>query len=236
MRNIIIVSDFGKFYTLQMMGKILSICENVRINTIKVENYSIISAAFIIYQLSKFFNNTIFICVVDPYVGTKRKSIIIEKDKNFFIGPNNGIFSMIKSKKVIEIDEKKFNASKTFHGRDIFAVIAGKILNGENIENFGKKKTKIKKINLKNKILYIDNFGNIITGIKKINAKYKDKLRIKINEKEINAIYVKTFSDEKENFIVYKGSSGFLEIGKFMDNAAKILNVNIGDKVKIYKE
>jgi len=234
MRHIIIVADFEEFYTLQMIGKILSYSENASINTIRVGNYSIIGAAFIIYQLSKIFDNTIFICVVDPYVGTKRKSIIIKKDKNFFIGPNNGIFSMIKGEKVIEIDEKIFNASKTFHGRDIFAVIAGKILNGES--DFGKKETKIKRIDLRNKILYIDNFGNIITGIKRINAKYKDEVKIKINEKEIRAIYVKTFSDEKENFIVYKGSSGFLEIGKFMNNAAKMLNVNIGDKVKIYKE
>jgi len=248
LNTIIILTDFEEFYTVQITGKILSVSnKNVNIQTLRVENYSVIKAAFILYQISKFFENAIFVCVVDPYVGTKRRSVIVKRGKNFFIGPDNGIFSMLNAhiEQVVEIDEKKFKVGKTFHGRDIFAVIAGEILNGKEIDDFGKKnksdkskkiKTKIKTLNLKNRILYIDNFGNIITSIK--NDKIKDnkkEIRVKINKKEIKTIYVKTFSDEKENFIVYKGSSGFLEIGKFMENAAEILNAKVGDKVKILK-
>ncbi|MFN3528283.1 MAG: SAM-dependent chlorinase/fluorinase, partial [Candidatus Altarchaeaceae archaeon] len=139
--NICIISDLEDFYTAQIFGKIYEIYKgNFNMLNVRVKNYSIIEACFKIYVLDSNLKDTIFINVVDPYVGTERKVKIIKKDKNFLIGPDNGIFSLIENfEKIIEVDVKKFNPSATFHGRDVFAVIAGKILNGEKIENFGKE-------------------------------------------------------------------------------------------------
>lgn len=237
--TVVILTDFEDFYNMQMIGRILSISQkNLNIQTLKVKNYSITEASFLIFQVSKFFEKTIFVCVVDPGVGTKRRAVIIKKGKNLFIGPDNGIFSMLTHiDEVVEIDENKFNASKTFHGRDIFAVIAGEILKGKDIAEFGKidERKRIKVYDLRNKVLYIDNFGNIITSIKNEPIKFNagEEVNIKIKGKEINARFVETFADEKEKFIIYRGSSGFVEIGKFMNNASEILNVKVGDKVEI---
>lgn len=246
--TVIILTDFEDFYTLQMIGKILLITQahqknlqiQIQIRTLKVKNYSITEASFLISQVSKFFENAIFVCVVDPGVGTKRRTVIIEQGKNLFVGPDNGIFSMLNEgiERVVEIEEDKFsNACKTFHGRDIFAVIAGEILNGKDITEFGKTDAsrKIKMSDLKNKILYIDNFGNIITSIRNESVKFKvgEEVKLKIKGRKISARFVETFADEKEKFIVYCGSSGFIEIGKFMDNTGEILKVKVGDKIEI---
>jgi len=241
LNTVIILTDFEDFYTLQITGKILSVSQkNLQIRTLRVRNYSVIEVSFLISQISKFFEKTIFVCVIDPYVGTKRRAVIIEKDGNLFVGPDNGIFSMLAQNinRVVEIDENKFsNISKTFHGRDIFAVIAGEILNGKMPDNFGKtdKTKKIKVLNLKDKILYIDNFGNIITGLRNEYAKFKvgEEVKLKIKGREISARFVETFADEKEKLGVYCGSSGFIEIGKFRKNVGEILKVKVGDKLEI---
>lgn len=243
MKSVSIISDLEDFYVVQIFGKIFERCKK-HINTfnVRVKNFSIIEACFKIYSLSGL-KDVVFVCVVDPGVGTKRKIKIIKTKKNFFIGPDNGIFSLIDEnliEKIIEVSNKQFSPSPTFHGRDIFAVIAGKILNGHKIESFGKEVKEIKRVDLKNKILYIDEFGDIITAInnKKIMAKFGEILKVKImcKDKKVKIIeskFVRTYADEKEKFVIYKGSSGFLEIAKFKDNAAKILNVKIGDGIKI---
>jgi len=243
-----ITSDFDAFYVNQMIGKILEINPECRIYSNRVKPYSILEASFTIYGICASFSASIHIGVVDPDVGSKRKSVIIKAtDKThktcYFIGPDNGIFSLaVKDKRnleIIEIDEKKFNASKTFHGRDIFAVIAGEISKGTEIEKFGKKINQIKKIKTENKIIYIDNFGNIVTGIEKIKEKKsvnKHPKNIKIHHKGkiIEAKFSETFSDQKKGFIVYRGSMGFLEIALYKDNAKEKMKACIGDKIEIY--
>jgi len=87
LNTVIILTDFEDFYTLQIIGKILSVSQkNLQIRTLRVRNYSVIEASFLISQISKFFEKTIFVCVIDPYVGTKRRAVIIEQGKNLFVG------------------------------------------------------------------------------------------------------------------------------------------------------
>ncbi|UCD95500.1 MAG: SAM-dependent chlorinase/fluorinase, partial [Candidatus Zixiibacteriota bacterium] len=73
---------------------------------------------------------TIHLTVIDPGVGTRRKSILIETQDYLFIGPDNGLFSFLEEKqirKAISVSKKKYflkDVSPTFHGRDIFAPVA----------------------------------------------------------------------------------------------------------------
>lgn len=243
---ITITSDFDDFYVNQMIGKILEINPECRIYSNRVKAYSILEASFTISEICTNFSGSIHIGVVDPGVGSKRRAVIIKtEDKTFhktcyFIGPDNGVFSLaVKDKKILgitSIDEKKFTASKTFHGRDIFAVIAGEISKGAGIEKFGKKIKELKEIKTENKIIYIDNFGNIITGIKQVKEKKSGNknARIKHKGKIIEAKFSETFSDEKKGFIVYKGSAGFLEIALYKGNAKEKMMACVGDNIEIY--
>ncbi len=194
MNNIVaLFSDFGpkgQHYVASMKGVILKIAgPNIKIIDIShnISPFSIVEASYLIRNTYKHFpENTIFIIVVDPGVGSKREILIIKtKSKHYFIGPNNGIFSQIlKLKNIIECinvkNTKYFNnpVSSTFHGRDIMAPVGAYITKGISLKEFGNRfdikdiiEHRIKyKINLQNKkvecvIQYIDSYGNGVTNI-----------------------------------------------------------------------
>ncbi|MCD6466290.1 MAG: SAM-dependent chlorinase/fluorinase, partial [Methanomicrobia archaeon] len=146
---IILVTDFEEFYLAQMKGVIWKINPEAKILDIKVRNHDTISGAFVIDKIIDYFPDSIIIGVVDPGVGGSRKNIVIQTEKNYLIGPDNGLFSLVCERhtplKIIEIEKK--NISKTFHGRDIFAPLAGKISLKKDLK--GKEIKKIKDLDIK---------------------------------------------------------------------------------------
>lgn len=240
---ITLTTDFGSgLYAGQMKGVILSINKEAKIIDIthNVKSYNIMEGAFLLGEVcSRFPAGSIHIGVIDPGVGTSRAGLIIETDKFYFIGPDNGLFSWAirgqKIKKIIQIDTSKFEAaSYTFQGRDIFAPVAAYISLGKKIENFGYQIKTIKELKLKkNSIIYIDEFGNIVTTIRKAFPLSK-KITIFYKDRKIRAKFVKTFARVKPSeFVVLKGSSGYLEIDKNKDSAARDLGAKAGDTISI---
>jgi len=230
------VTDFEEFYLAQMKGVIWKINPEAKILDIKVRNHDTISGAFVIDKIIDYFPDSIIIGVVDPGVGGSRKNIVIQTEKNYLIGPDNGLFSLVCERhtplKIIEIEKK--NISKTFHGRDIFAPLAGKISLKKDLK--GKEIKKIKDLDIKDPriekdyvectIIYIDNFGNIITNIRDVKFN-----KIIFMDKEIK--FLKTYS-ESEDFLVLIGSHGFLEIAANKKNAAEFFNLKTGDRIRFY--
>src|SRR4029078_13385713 len=78
---------------------------------------------------------TIFVCVVDPGVGTTRRKIIVESNDQIFVGPDNGVFTFVlnDAPTITAIENEKYfhhPVSSTFHGRDIFAPVAAHLSRG----------------------------------------------------------------------------------------------------------
>jgi hypothetical protein len=242
---ITLTTDFGDdLYVAQIKGVILSINRKVKIVDIKhnVTSYSILEAAFLISQTYPSFpRDTIHLAVIDPGVGTSRGSLLIQTQNYFFIGPDNGLFSLIlkeqKLKKIFEVDAAKFKpVSPTFHGRDIFAPLAAYISLGKEPEEFGRRIQKIVELEMKrNSIIYIDGFGNIITGIKK-DFPIGEELMVRHKKRKIVARFVRTFAEAKrDEFILLRGSSGYLELDKNLSSAARQLRTRVGDPIEIIK-
>ncbi len=256
---IALLTDFGyEDYTIsEMKAVILSIARNAEIIDIShsIPSYDIHIGAFILSLVAPYFpEKTIFVAVVDPTVGSSRKPIIIETKEKIFIGPDNGLLSIaaekIGIKSVYEISEKFLpkRETETFHGRDIFSVIAGYIAKGIKpsklgirIDNFVKiqeEKALIEKNKIIAKVLYIDKFGNIITNITKkdIDNIYSANniYKIVFKEKVIEAPLKKYYSEvpEKSPLLVF-GGTGFLEISINLGNASKSFGINIGDRIEI---
>lgn len=240
---IAILSDFGNSEYLGVIkGVIYSICKNAKI--VGLYNYvnpqQIKEGAWILLNSYKYFpKNTIFLCIVDPSVGTKRQCIAIKTKNYFFVGPDNGLMFPAANKdkilKVIKIMEEK-NISKTFHGRDVFAKAAAKLENKDNIQILGHK-TKIEaRLNfyLKNRtgeIVRIDTFGNIITNLPSLN---KNNYTIKTRNFKEKINFYKTYAEAKENeLFLIEGSSNTLEISIKNKSANKQLNFRVGDKIEI---
>jgi len=271
MDNIIaLLTDFGakgEHYVASMKGVLLKINPSVRIIDIShnISAFSILEASFLIKSSYKYFpEKTVFIMVIDPGVGTSREILAIRtKSQHYFIGPNNGIFSLItKEKNILECVEIKnsdyFNpiVSKTFHGRDIMAPVAAHITLGVKIKEIGPyfelekilKYPVIYGVDQNNKkiectIQYIDSFGNITTNIPirsnfikgtSLPIVYGDSINFQWEDQNYEAKLTTHFGTEPKNqFLFIIGSSGFLEISRNQDNAAKYLGLKVGDIITI---
>ncbi|MEM1575085.1 MAG: SAM-dependent chlorinase/fluorinase [Nitrososphaerota archaeon] len=257
---IALLTDFGYEdpYVSEMKAVILSIERNVKIIDVthSIPSYNVYIGAFILSLVAPYFpKNTIFVAVVDPTVGLKRKPIIIEAKEKIFVGPDNGLLTLaaekIGIKNIYEISEEVLpkRETETFHGRDIFSVIAGYIAKGIKPSKLGKKIDKIVKIQEEKalieknriiaKVLYIDKFGNIITNITKkdMDSLYSSNniYKVILKGKTMEVPLKKFYSEVPENSpLLVFGGTGFLEISINLGNASKNFGVSIGDYVEIH--
>src|SRR3989344_1101814 len=127
---IVILTDFGHSEYLGVMkGVIYSIKKNTKIVDLSnfVSRHSIKEGAWILYNNYRHFpKNAIFLCVVDPGVGSERQCLAVKTRNYFFVGPDNGLMykAILEDKVIAAVKLSAKNASMTFHGRDVFAKAA----------------------------------------------------------------------------------------------------------------
>ncbi|RLE54434.1 MAG: hypothetical protein DRJ30_05200 [Candidatus Methanomethylicota archaeon] len=259
-RVITLLTDFGMKdpYVAEMKGVILNIYPQANIIDIthQVEKYNVIQGAFILASAAKYFpKGTIHVVVIDPGVGTKRKAIIIESKRYFFVGPDNGVLTMAAKmdgiRRIIEISAENYlgdRFSLTFHGRDIFAPVAAYLAKGVKIEELGEEIDRIVEVKLPEPqikgerifgiIIYVDSFGNIITNISKehlqkigVERRLKATMR---GEKSLELKICRAYGEvEKGEFLAIIDSFNLLEISMNQGNAAEKLKVKSGEKIEI---
>jgi len=237
---ITLITDFGlnDSFVGVMKGVIYSINPNVKIVDI---NHNVIShniqqcAINIKNSYSYFPNGTIHLAVVDPGVGTDRQILIVESEQQYFIGPDNGIFSYIYENNdctVYKITATEYflnNISSSFHGRDIFSPIAANLSITHNPEKFGTVIDEYVSIDLRKpdrgnnsisgEIIYVDSFGNMMTNIENKDVDYTDE--IFVNDISIGKLS-NSYSDGTGNtLIAVHGSNGTIEIAINQENAAE---------------
>ncbi|MFX1250348.1 MAG: S-adenosyl-l-methionine hydroxide adenosyltransferase family protein [Promethearchaeota archaeon] len=239
---IAILSDFGQSEFLGIMkGIILQINPKTEIidlcNTIA--SGSIREGAWILYNSFQFFpKGTIFLCVVDPGVGTKREPISIFTTNYSFVGPNNGLLfpaashDRIKTVRELEVPNE---ASSTFHGRDVFAPAAAWIAS-EKITAFKEFKGILKELKFQHaqnegEIIRIDHFGNAITTIKEFTPAFA--FEIQIGSQRYTLDLNKTYEQGGDVPFLIVGSSGTLEISIKGKSAAQYLNLRVGQKITL---
>ena len=257
-RIITLITDFGEEvgYAGIMKGVILSInpgCQIIDI-THHISPQDREEAAFVLKSAHRFFpQETIHLVVVDPGVGSERKPIIVETARNWFIGPDNGVFSLIFSedqqKRVWEITNDRYflsPVSPTFHGRDIFAPVAAHLSSGVSIHELGKElkdfvhleglEPEVHQDMLKGRIVFIDHFGNLVSNISHTlftKAVGKNSFQITVGNQVLGGIYP-TYADAEDGevFALF-GSSQQLEISVRNGNCQKLLNVTKGLQVSV---
>ena len=253
---ITLLTDFGTedSYVGAMKGVILSINPDATIIDIshQIPPQDIIAGAFVLSQAAPFFpKGTVHIAVVDPGVGGKRKPILIETDKYFFVGPDNGIFDIAlqneRIRRKIHLTNKDYflgYISSTFHGRDIFSPVGAYLSLGIDPALFGKKIKTLTSLDVKEpfakdgkitgRIIHIDRFGNLITNIDEGLLKKVFKNRIFEVEVCDNIIkrFVPSYTNAKQGEpIGLIGSSGLMEIAMREKNASIELGIKRGDVV-----
>jgi hypothetical protein len=258
-----LLSDFGTQdgYIAAMKGVILEICGEAVIVDIthNIAKQDIRNGAFILSTTTSFFpDETIFVCVVDPSVGTKRRGIIVEGKSHLYVGPDNGILILSAQregiKHVYEITNRKYmrhEVSPTFHGRDIFAPVAAYLAVGTCPEEIGQEifdyivlsptKAKIEPQKISGEVLHVDGFGNIITNVvledlKQIGIKFGDLLEIRTKNQVLKVDFLETYGKAQPNeLLALIGSSEFFEIAINQGNAAVRLDISTGEIITISK-
>jgi S-adenosyl-L-methionine hydrolase (adenosine-forming) len=251
---ITLLTDFGThdYFVGAMKGVILSRNPAASIVDIthEIPPQDIRAAAFNLLACYRNFPaGTIHVAVVDPGVGSERRAVLIECAHQFFVGPDNGLFSWICEREggfsARQLTNEKFfraPVSVTFHGRDVFAPVAAALSLGVAPEEFGEPLSGIEQLDsltpkfientIEGRIIHIDRFGNCVTNVTAENLcaqGVSSSWIIKLNGREINSF--RRFFSEARNGELFclKGSAGFLELSARNASAAQLLGITTGD-------
>ena len=228
-----------------------------------VASYGIEQGAFLLMAHYRTYpKGTIFMVVVDPGVGTKRKAILVENYSGyFFLGPDNGVLSWALQKekepikRIIDVTNEEYfrkPVSNSFHGRDIFAPVAAHLSRGVPADHFGEDihifdivwadyPLEITDTQIIGEILYTDKFGNLITSIRKSDFDFIPSGNIKNLELKVGKATIRKLSNAYEDgkgsgepLAIFGGDFGdLLDIALYEGNVAEKLGVKVGDKVTI---
>lgn len=215
--------------------------------------------AFILASAAPYFpKGTVHVAVVDPGVGTKRRPIIVGMKHRHFVGPDNGLLMLAASKEVLQhvytIENWKYvlsKVSKTFHGRDIFAIVATYLARRVEVSEFGQKikdyvmpdfaKPRLKENVVFGEVLHVDGFGNVITNIsseliEKLAISENEFVRIEMGEKAAVLKMCLAYGDVSlSSALVIVGGHDFLEVSVNQGSAAKRFNVKSGDSIRVQR-
>ena len=238
----ILFTDFGLEgpYTGQLKAVLCRKAPNVPIIDLfsDAPAWDIEASAYLLAAYAQNFEKgDIFVCVVDPGVGSDREWGVLKSDGRWFVGPDNGLFEIVMRRaknnewrQGVWIPE---NLSVSFHGRDVFAPIAAKIALGEEFPN---KLRELEGNQRKNwaddlgRIIYTDKYGNGITGIRA--SIINKSVVLLVNGAHIE--YGETFSSvPMGRTFWYENSNGLVEIAANMKRADEAHGFNVGDEVRI---
>lgn len=255
--TITLTTDFGlqDHYVGVLKAVMLSISSSARHVDIshEIPPQDIMAGAWVVRNSAMLFPpKTVHLVVVDPGVGTERKPVALQIEDQFFVGPDNGIFSLIGSEydyEAVTLQNQTYwrpNPSNTFHGRDIFAPVAAHLANGVKLQELGDPLDKLvtyrwavpisDKDGVQGWIVHIDRFGNLISNIPEemvTEAGNSSEVKIYVGNTILTSLSA-TFGEVPDGEpTAYIGSSGMLEVAINKGNAREMLGVEKGAQISI---
>lgn len=131
-------------------------------------------AAYLLAAYAMWFaTGTVLLCVVDPGVGGPRRGLIVEANGRLYVGPDNGLFELVWRRaarpRAWALTWRPEQLSATFHGRDLFAPVAGRLARGERAEAMASLAEPARHPDWPDdlaEIVYLDHYGNAMTGLR----------------------------------------------------------------------
>jgi S-adenosylmethionine hydrolase len=240
----------GVIANINPAAQMVDICNSVN-------SYDLLDGALTIVQAYHYFPaNTIHLVVVDPGVGTARRPILVNIGKYLFVAPDNGIMSLIYEREerclVRHITAEHYFLQpviNTFHGRDVFAAVAGYLSKGVEPHKFGEEVTdfirfaapKPKLVSdklVKGVVIKVDKFGNLITNfmpqdVPQLLKENPGPFKILINKSEITKMRTAYAQGTPGEVFAIMGSMGYLEIATNRGSAARAIGAEKGSEVGV---
>jgi S-adenosyl-L-methionine hydrolase (adenosine-forming) len=244
-------------YVAAAKGVILSIAPEAVLVDIShgISGQDVMEGAYVLRQAAPFFPaGTIHLVVIDPDVGTQRHAIAFRHKGQTYVGPDNGLFSLLLSganpEELVRLDLAQFwrspDPSPTFHGRDIFAAVAAHLASGVSLSTIGSRTAEMRAMywalpiadrqGLQGWIFHIDAFGNCISNITSSTFErwwngrpFKCYVGNTIIEKKCT-----TYADVPagEELLLFN-SGDYLEVALHRGNASQMLDIHKGTSINI---
>lgn len=262
MNTVTLMTDFGiKDGNVGVMkGVIWGIAPEVKIADLShiISPQNVSEAALVLGRSAPYFpQGTVHIVVVDPGVGTERRPIAAELGPQRFVGPDNGVITLLyhyaEEKrwpiKIVHTDNRKYwlpEVSDVFHGRDIFSPVGAWLASGISLEKLGTLIGDPVLLEipspiwqdgvLSGEVMHIDHFGNIGTNIRRSDLANRGPVSISLAGVEIKGV-MRTFGErDLGELIALYGSTGYLIASVVNGNAAARLGVKVGDPVTVISQ
>ncbi len=250
--TLFLLSDFGTSdtYVAQMKAVILSACSRSVVIvdlTHDVKAGSIREGAFHLSVSRKYVPaGSVVVAVVDPGVGTARRGVVCEVEGTFYIGPDNGIFGLMPVARAWKLPDPQEGASRTFHGRDVFASAGARLLldpgwvkflepvEMEDLVPSEIENPRLEDSGLKVTVAHIDIFGNIVLWLPSSCTFHPAFLKLPGGRIE-PVKEVKTYGSHP-GILFLQGSQGLMEIAVSCGCASELLGINSGDSILLIKE
>jgi S-adenosyl-L-methionine hydrolase (adenosine-forming) len=259
-RIITFTTDFGlsEHYVGAMKGVILSISPEAELVDISnsVQSFDILDGAITIAEAYDCFpSNTIHLVVVDPGVGTDRRPLLVSTTRHLFIAPDNGVLSLVYAREervtVRHITTEHYfrqPVSQTFHGRDIFASVAGHLSKGVEPAKFGEEISDYARFAapqpkpageaIKGVVIKVDKFGNLITNftpkdLPQLFEATPAGFRMQVGKADVRQIRTAYAQGAAGEFFAILGSMGYLEISCNRGSAAQLAGAGKGSEVVV---
>lgn len=265
--TVVFMTDFG------LLDDSVAICKAVMLRidpavrimdiTHEVKPFSIADGARYLAGTAPYYGpGTVFVAVVDPGVGSRRKAVVAKsRVGQYFVVPDNGLITLIEDRDGISEAREITNPawmiggklSSTFHGRDIFSPVGAHLARGDDWTQVGPvvpelvrldlAPAKMESTGLSGQIIATDSpYGNLITNIeasqfRKLGYHMHDLVQLTIGGKQYEMPLVRTFSDvEKGKMLLYIDSRGRLAIAVNQGNAASRLHVTLPSQLLVQKK
>lgn len=255
---ITLLTDFGTRdgYVAAMKGVILGICPAARIVdlTHEVAPQAVGEAAFLLSTIAPHYpEDTIHTVVVDPGVGSDRRSLAARCGGQVYVAPDNGVLSWVVAPaapyEAVSLTARRYwrpAVSHTFYGRDVFAPVAAHLAAGVPLDALGPAVDDLAMLDIpqarrhadgatEGAIIHVDHFGNLITNIPAAWLVGGGERTVEIGGARIGGVAT-TYSEAMpgELLALVGGSHGNLEVAVRDGSAAERLGLGVGARVVLW--
>ncbi|HET9385966.1 MAG TPA: SAM-dependent chlorinase/fluorinase [Gemmatimonadales bacterium] len=242
---ITLLTDFGTVdsYVAELKAVLLSYAPGATLVDIshQVAPGDIRAGQYLLERTWKHFPpRTVHLAIVDPGVGTARRAIAAEHEGHHFVAPDNGLLSFLPRGGRFVSLPVPVTAAATFHGRDVFAPAAARLVTGTRVAELGESISdpcyaplpapRHDHLTVIGEVIYVDRFGTLVTNIP--GDAVQEGARIRVEGTEAGSLR-RTFRDVTRGALVaFVGSGGTVEIAVRDGSAARMLGVGVGAEVK----
>lgn len=179
---------------------------------------------------------SVFVCVVDPGVGTERATLVVSADGRWLVGPDNGLLEVTAARarrwRAWSVRWRPRRLSRTFHGRDLFAPVAARIGREGRAPESWLEPTEWSPGSVPDlaEVVYVDAYGNAMTGLRSVSVSPQAVLECRGGQFRRGGTFGEVPIGEP---LWYENSNHLVELALNRGSAASAFGLGVGDPVRV---